>query len=107
MKKGHLIALAVGLTVLLAAAVLYLSEPVHEQEELQPEESSTVLDLSMPVGELNVADPDDEEDDFESEITRIVVDQDEKDKDVRDILSEKILINDEVIDNPDSKTGDQ
>ncbi len=109
MKKVHLIALGLGLIVLLAAAFLYLSEPVDDQaEDIQTEKSSAVLDLSIPEGELNVADPDDEEgDDFASEVTRIVIDQDEKDEDVSNILSEKILIDYEVVDKPEVEKSNQ
>ncbi|WP_153766279.1 hypothetical protein [Endozoicomonas sp. OPT23] len=109
MKKGHMIALALGLVVLLIAAFMYLSDPVGEQaDDIQQEESNVVLDLSIPEGELNVADPeDDEADELDSEITRIVIDQNEKDENVRDILSEKILIDDEVVDKPQPEQGSQ
>ena len=108
MKKGHLVALALGLAVLLIAAFLYLSDPAGEQVDIQLEESSPVLDLSMPEGELNVADPDDDDgSDFDSEVTRIVIDQDEKDKDVRDILLEKILIDNEVVDKPEVEKSNE
>ncbi|KEQ19791.1 hypothetical protein [Endozoicomonas numazuensis] len=98
MRKEHLIALAFGFGILAVAAGLYLMQPVDEplQEETISELVETPVEPESDIIELE------EDQDFlmqSGEVTRIIIDdQDEEAEDISGILSEKVLINDEVVD---------
>ncbi|WP_062270806.1 hypothetical protein [Endozoicomonas arenosclerae] len=98
MKKGHLIALAFGFGILAVAAGLYLMQPV---EEPQQENTNSVV-IETPVTPEDEVQQPLEGQDFQlqsDEVTRIIIDDPEEGaEDISGILSEKVLINDEVID---------
>ncbi|WP_448216312.1 hypothetical protein [Endozoicomonas sp. 2B-B] len=96
MRKEHLIALVFGFGILAVAAGLYLMQPADEPGQV---DSNNVLveTPSEPEAEIRAAEDDD---DFplsnNGDVTRIIIDDEAGD--IGDILSEKVLINDEVVD---------
>ncbi|MGI9280243.1 MAG: hypothetical protein ACR2PX_11545 [Endozoicomonas sp.] len=98
MRKEHLIALVFGFGILAVAAGLYLMQPADEP--LQEDTNSVVIETPAEP-EMEIMAPE-EDQDFQlqsGEVTRIIIDDTEEGaEDISGILSEKVLINDEVVD---------
>ncbi|WP_257280455.1 hypothetical protein [Endozoicomonas sp. ISHI1] len=95
MRKEHLIALAFGIGILAVAALLYLMQPVAEPQQ---EVTNSILVETPVEPEVEIRAPE-EDDGFplqSGDVTRIIIDDEAED--ISDILSEKVLINDEVVD---------
>ncbi|WOG26465.1 hypothetical protein [Endozoicomonas sp. 8E] len=95
MRKEHLIALVFGFGILAVAAGLYLMQPADEPRQV---DSNDVLVETPSQPEAEIRTPE-ENDDFSlrnGDVTRIIIDDEAED--ISDILSEKVLINDEVVD---------
>ncbi|WP_252176496.1 hypothetical protein [Endozoicomonas sp. 4G] len=94
MRKGHLAALAFGFGILAIAAGLYLMEPVDESPQ-EPADSPVVETSAEPEADLRA--PEEEDVPLQGgDVTRIIIDDEAED--ISHILSDKVLIDDEVVD---------
>lgn len=93
MRKEHLIALAFGFGILAVAAGLYLMQPADEAGQIDNVLVETPIE---PEAEVRAPEDDDDFPSNNGDVTRIIIDDEAGD--IGDILSEKVLINDEVVD---------